>query len=67
MAMATMTAPLLLLLLFVVAPAVYAVNHAVGGSSNWNENVDYTTWATGQTFTVGDNLGKLLRQLFQEK
>ena len=37
---------------------VAAVDHNVGGSSNWDLGVDYTSWASAQTFTVGDNLGK---------
>ena len=37
---------------------VAAVDHNVGGSSNWDLSVDYTTWASSQTFAVGDNLGK---------
>eukprot|EP00250_Pteridium_aquilinum_P002405 c1260_g1_i1 orf=189-932(+) len=33
-----------------------AVTYTVGGSSGWDVNVDYTTWAAGLTFKVGDVL-----------
>ncbi|RVW95285.1 Uclacyanin-3 [Vitis vinifera] len=45
-----------LLLLLLVAPVIYAENHTVGGSSGWDTGVDYSTWASGETFTVGDYL-----------
>ncbi|WVZ74382.1 hypothetical protein U9M48_022567 [Paspalum notatum var. saurae] len=38
-----------------VAPA-YATDYVVGDSSGWSSGVDYTTWAKGKTFSVGDNL-----------
>ncbi|KAJ9680539.1 hypothetical protein PVL29_019763 [Vitis rotundifolia] len=45
-----------LLLLLLAAPVIYATNHTVGGSSGWDTGVNYTAWASGQTFTVGDYL-----------
>ncbi|KAK8587850.1 hypothetical protein V6N13_086817 [Hibiscus sabdariffa] len=45
-----------LLLLLLVAPAAYAVQHTVGDSSGWTETVDYSDWVRGKTFTVGDTL-----------
>ncbi|KAL6633861.1 hypothetical protein ACP70R_026532 [Stipagrostis hirtigluma subsp. patula] len=44
-----------LVLLAAVAPA-YATDYVVGDSSGWSSGVDYTTWAKGKTFNVGDNL-----------
>ncbi|KAL6911696.1 hypothetical protein ACP4OV_000501 [Aristida adscensionis] len=44
-----------LALLAAAAPA-YGTDYVVGGSSGWNSGVDYTTWAKGKTFNVGDNL-----------
>lgn len=32
--------------------------HVVGGSDGWNLFVDSSSWANGQTFRVGDALGK---------
>ncbi|XP_058221732.1 uclacyanin-3-like [Rhododendron vialii] len=42
----------LLLLVFLAVPAV----HSVQTNVPWNEGIDYTTWAAGKTFTVGDTL-----------
>lgn len=33
-----------------------ATNYTVGGTKQWDTGVDYTTWAAGETFRVGDNL-----------
>ncbi|GMP42592.1 hypothetical protein CsSME_00012283 [Camellia sinensis var. sinensis] len=56
MAMAMAMAAAVLALLVVVAPAVQAVQHTVGGTSGWSQTTDYSTWAAGATFTVGDTL-----------
>ncbi|CAN6273707.1 unnamed protein product [Urochloa humidicola] len=48
-------AGLLALLAAVAAPA-YATDYVVGDSSGWTSGVDYTTWAKGKTFSVGDSL-----------
>ncbi|XWS32441.1 hypothetical protein CRYUN_Cryun23aG0159400 [Craigia yunnanensis] len=45
-----------LLVLLLAAPVAYAANYTVGGSSGWNSGVNYTAWAQGKTFTVGDTL-----------
>ncbi|XP_057458103.1 mavicyanin-like [Lotus japonicus] len=50
----TMVASLLVLL--VAFPTVFGADHTVGDASGWNIGVDYTTWASGKTFKVGDNL-----------
>ncbi|KAK9202581.1 hypothetical protein WN944_017793 [Citrus x changshan-huyou] len=52
--MATMATALLILLL--VAPAVYAVEYTVGDTSGWTQGFDYTGWVSGKTFKVGDVL-----------
>ncbi|KAF7138471.1 hypothetical protein RHSIM_Rhsim07G0036900 [Rhododendron simsii] len=45
------------LLLFVLAaPAVHSLQYNV----TWNLEINYTSWAAGKTFTVGDTLGKLV-------
>lgn len=49
---------LLILLLSSTPLMVYGVEHAVGDSSGWNTNVNYVSWASSKTFTVGDTLGK---------
>ncbi|KAL6325060.1 hypothetical protein AAG906_022268 [Vitis piasezkii] len=33
-----------------------ATQHVVGGSQGWDESSDYSKWASGQTFEVGDQL-----------
>ncbi|KAG7948728.1 hypothetical protein I3843_13G023100 [Carya illinoinensis] len=46
-----------LLILVLAAPAVvYGAQHVVGGSAGWSQTTNYSTWAVGETFTVGDTL-----------
>ncbi|XP_052194993.1 basic blue protein [Diospyros lotus] len=33
-----------------------AAQHVVGGSQGWDESTDFASWASGQTFRVGDQL-----------
>lgn len=53
-----MTTALLLVLVLLVTPAVYAVQYNVGDSNGWNQGVNYASWTAGKTFNVGDVLGK---------
>ncbi|KAF2292007.1 hypothetical protein P3X46_003897 [Hevea brasiliensis] len=54
MALALATAFLIILL---ATPAAYATQYVVGDSAGWtNFGVDYSTWASGKTFSVGDTL-----------
>ena len=59
------TSPRLLLLVVLLlfasaaAPSV-AVRLVVGGSKRWAPNVNYTDWADGHEFHVGDWLGIVL-------
>ncbi|XVF60047.1 hypothetical protein PTKIN_Ptkin08bG0011400 [Pterospermum kingtungense] len=46
----------LFFLLNLVAEQAFAAQHAVGGSQGWDESVDLDSWASGQTFKVGDQL-----------
>lgn len=48
---------LVLLATILVAERTLAEKHAVGGSQGWDESTDFSTWASGQTFKVGDQLG----------
>ncbi|XP_059313027.1 uclacyanin-3-like [Lycium ferocissimum] len=45
-----------LLFLLVASPVAFAANHIVGGSGGWSQSGDYSTWAAGETFNVGDTL-----------
>ncbi|XP_066328147.1 uclacyanin-3-like [Miscanthus floridulus] len=45
-----------LVLLAAVAAPAHAKDYTVGDSSGWTSGVDYTTWASGKAFAVGDNL-----------
>ncbi|KAJ4952224.1 hypothetical protein NE237_029056 [Protea cynaroides] len=45
-----------LLILFFVAPAVYAKEYLVGDIDGWSLMVDYGEWACIRTFYVGDTL-----------
>ncbi|RWR89953.1 blue copper-like protein [Cinnamomum micranthum f. kanehirae] len=42
-----------------------ATVYTVGDSSGWATGVDYTTWISDKTFTVGDKLGKFFNHMFQ--
>ncbi|TXG62503.1 hypothetical protein EZV62_009497 [Acer yangbiense] len=46
----------LLILLLATPAAVFAVDHTVGDTSGWSQSVDYTSWVSGKTFSVGDFL-----------
>ncbi|MFS7941309.1 putative Phytocyanin domain, cupredoxin [Helianthus anomalus] len=35
-----------------------AKDYTVGDTAGWALSVDYTKWANGKTFKVGDSLGK---------
>ena len=54
-------ASVFLVLSLLAVPAVYGADHTVGGSGGWDQGVDFATWAAGEKFVVGDNLGKLAR------
>jgi hypothetical protein len=45
------------LLLVSCAWAVAATQYTVGDTSGWTTGTDYTTWAKGKKFSVGDSLG----------
>ncbi|KAG5580064.1 hypothetical protein H5410_050691 [Solanum commersonii] len=49
-------AAIFLFVLFVSPIMCYGKDHIVGGSDGWSQSGDYSTWATAQTFSVGDNL-----------
>ena len=34
-----------------------ATDYTVGDSAQWDLGVNYSTWASGKTFSVGDKLG----------
>ncbi|XP_075090688.1 basic blue protein-like isoform X2 [Nicotiana tabacum] len=33
-----------------------AAQHVVGGSQGWDESTDFNSWASGETFKIGDTL-----------
>ncbi|XP_068645098.1 mavicyanin-like [Aristolochia californica] len=45
-----------LILVVVDPPAALAAKHVVGGSQGWDTSADLSSWASGQTFEVGDQL-----------
>uniref|UniRef100_A0A164X370 Phytocyanin domain-containing protein n=1 Tax=Daucus carota subsp. sativus TaxID=79200 RepID=A0A164X370_DAUCS len=47
-----------LISIFITAVPSLGKDYTVGDSSGWALSVDYSTWATGKTFNVGDNLGQ---------
>ena len=60
MAKGTLMAAASLMVMLVAVPCVFGTDYNVGDSAGWATGVDYTTWASGKTFTKGDNLGKFL-------
>lgn len=59
---------LALLLATLITKEVLATQHNVGGSQGWDPSSDFDSWSSGQTFKVGDQLGKfLIRNLLVEK
>lgn len=48
-----------LAILGVALPSTLATQWIVGDTQGWGLSVDYTTWASGKTFLVGDTLGML--------
>ncbi|KAF9610623.1 hypothetical protein IFM89_023698 [Coptis chinensis] len=44
------------LLVLCFAVGSFAVDHTVGDTAGWSTGVDYSTWTSGKTFAVGDNL-----------
>lgn len=49
-----------LLFLLLAVPVAFATDHVVGDDGGWTQSGDYTTWSSGKTFAVGDNLGEFL-------
>ncbi|KAL0344122.1 UNVERIFIED_CONTAM: Uclacyanin 1 [Sesamum angustifolium] len=57
MEVSTRFVPLLVLILTAtLSREALAAKHAVGGSQGWDESVDFDSWASAQTFKVGDEL-----------
>lgn len=46
----------LALLVALITKEAMAEQHVVGGSQGWDESTDFKSWASGQTFKVGDQL-----------
>jgi hypothetical protein len=40
-----------------------AAEHIVGDEQGWTVNFNYTTWASGKVFHVGDTLGKFINTI----
>lgn len=53
----------LMVMLCFAVPSLATV-YTVGDSAGWTLGVDYTTWASGKTFNVGDSLGNSSPPLF---
>jgi hypothetical protein len=49
----------ILVVLCTVVP-ILAKDYTVGDSSGWAIGMDYSTWTSGKTFSVGDSLGESL-------
>lgn len=43
--------------LLTVVKQGYGAQIVVGGSQGWDESTDFKSWASSQTFKVGDQLG----------
>ncbi|KAL2536651.1 Uclacyanin 1 [Forsythia ovata] len=51
-----MASSFLLFLVLLISPAVFAKDINVGDDNGWTNGFDYSTWASSQTFNVGDKL-----------
>ncbi|XP_062105465.1 mavicyanin [Humulus lupulus] len=52
----TFTILVLFILAGLIAMEVEAGQHVVGGSQGWEQSTDFDSWASAQTFKVGDQL-----------
>lgn len=46
-----------------VTRVAQAAQHVVGGSQGWDQSTDFNSWASKQTFKVGDTLGMLFSHI----
>ncbi|KAJ1439541.1 Phytocyanin domain [Sesbania bispinosa] len=44
------------LVLHLAFPTVFGTDYNVGDDNGWSQGVDYSTWTSGKTFKLGDNL-----------
>ncbi|KAK4846580.1 hypothetical protein QYF36_019405 [Acer negundo] len=47
---------LLLVVALILVEQCWAAQHVVGGAQGWDESTDFSSWASAQTFKVGDQL-----------
>ncbi|KAL9404249.1 hypothetical protein Peur_001221 [Populus x canadensis] len=47
---------LVLVFVALITKEAMAAQHVVGGSQGWEESTDFSSWASGQKFKVGDQL-----------
>ncbi|KAL8053681.1 hypothetical protein ABFX02_05G088700 [Erythranthe guttata] len=45
-----------MIIALVVAPAAFATDYTVGDDSGWKLGINYTEWAEGKNFRVGDTI-----------
>jgi hypothetical protein len=48
------------LIFSLIMKEAFAGQHVVGGSQGWDASTDFDSWVSGQTFKVGDQLGRFL-------
>lgn len=53
------------LVIFLISLAVpsFATVYTIGDAAGWASGVDYTSWTSGKTFTVGDSLSKSISSI----
>lgn len=57
---------LVLIISALTAKEASAAQHTVGGSQGWVESADLNSWASGQTFKVGDQIGTFALSLLSD-
>lgn len=57
---------LVLIISALTAKEASAAQHTVGGSQGWVESADLNSWASGQTFKVGDQIGTFALSLLSQ-
>lgn len=57
--MASLNAFVLVAMMAALAAPAFGADYTVGDEAGWKLNVNYTTWAQGKEFHVGDRLSTL--------
>lgn len=57
---------IILAVLAIFAPSIWAKDFVVGDEQGWTVKIDYEAWTKGKQFNVGDNLSKQTTSLHKD-